>query len=660
MLSITDLPVEVIELIALHVAIQYPFRAPSQLFYFSLLNRHTHALLAPSNNHQLYANLFRSLFDVGALVRRLRSNPFKLPSLTLASPHPQLQSSNPFSQLCNSLLADAYFERLALFKRMRKFASHPPPVHPTQLRSSDLTPYEPLTRAQHLEHLPANSINRDLWLIYLMILENDGLNWIQLIKAANVTGFLLNYFHYEIYPSATAPGYPVERPEIAIALRLCHLFLDLEDSELEGNYWTSETGIETYLFALKPYTFASHQYDAAYAPCQIRKLPINSTSQKVLTTLSQKLTDREEATFFSPINSDSSDDESSHPLVRAGRLIDSPLSTSTNLSNTDKASSYTDSITGFQPIPKYSELIYMGRSIKILPPLLSHVALLSFFWSNIRHSVTPNGPSTGIDDQMDFFIKMMKKVKTLKSKQYDKEFLRLTSCLNPFESRGLRFDLFQSCIQGGWDGQFGFLDLTSFRQMLAGRLESVYEGRYGDQNQVFKLNEFIVRVRDGQPVEFIGDSRENATKLSSQVDDGDPDGTKSEDANDSLRKGCVEELEEEEPQESLVDHLLSMKSLINPTPVKPILVKYDPSEKYELQVHGAGHSSWGHFQVKGRVRAWDGMLAFLKIYDAGRHGRWLYRGYYSPGDMIVGRWRDTLTSEGSDGYEGTFIMFKRR
>jgi hypothetical protein len=89
-----------------------------------------------------------------------------------------------------------------------------------------------------------------------------------------MTIFDLKKQHYEINPSAISPGYPSERPEIAIALRLCHLFLDLNQEEAESQsdptsegakYWTSEAGIETYLFALKPYTFASHQ--VSLLPC---------------------------------------------------------------------------------------------------------------------------------------------------------------------------------------------------------------------------------------------------------------------------------------------------------------------------------------------------------------------------------------------------------
>lgn len=761
-IRITNLPLEVIELIALHLVIESPFRPPTNLFNFLLLNKQIYQLLGPHKNAQLYANVFRFLFDVKALQRRLRSIPpssdpprpsiasptlsnpsssthdhhhLHSPSTSPCDPPPERHSSFPTSHLsaardpshdhpsrsseppdlairtsphtkhpqddrqnlsrfdhnqdrhdggrgdpdhyhypsthsphqlkltptppssvspildrrspkqlvrkvCNHQLASAYFERLALFRRMRSFSVHPPPTHPNPQRAMDLEPYVGRPSIPQSGNRSMESISRDLWLIYFMVLENDGQNWIQLIQAANVTGFLLNYFHYEINPSATAPGYPIERPEIAVALKLCHLFLDLQDSNPSvSDYWTSEEGIETYLFVLKPFTLASHQYDVAYAPWSIRELPIDLSSEQVLQALSHKLTHREKLTL-TPIIWESSSDNPQNPLIHnhedqvldhlgAGPLIPiNPNEPSLSI-----------------PSSKYCELTYMGKPIKILPPLHSHVALLGFFWCNIRNAGPPEMQAAVVDDQLDFFLRMMKRLIKLTSNEYDKEFIRLTSCLDPFQSQGLRFDSYQSCFEGGWDGQFGFFDLSSYRQMLFGRMESVYQGRYGHQNQVFKVREFIVRLSDGQPVRFMEGTRERALKSNEEG------GRKHE---------RVERRTNEEPTENEIEHLIEMKYLLDPsTPVEPTLVSYDPSERYELQIHGDGHSSWGHFQVKGRVRAWDGMLTFLKIYDAGRHGRWLYRGYHAPGDMIVGRWRDTLTSAAVDGYEGTFVMFKR-
>ena len=92
-----------------------------------------------------------------------------------------------------------------------------------------------------------------------------------------------------------------------------------------------------------------------------------------------------------------------------------------------------------------------------------------------------------------------------------------------------------------------------------------------------------------------------------------------------------------------------------------------------------GHSSWGVFNLLGRIRPGDGFISISKEYVRapppflpiffmcsraqvdGDRGRWLYRGYLV-GDRhgnLVGRWRDTLSPIGVAGYEGCFFMGRR-
>jgi len=95
---------------------------------------------------------------------------------------------------------------------------------------------------------------------------------------------------------------------------------------------------------------------------------------------------------------------------------------------------------------------------------------------------------------------------------------------------------------------------------------------------------------------------------------------------------------------------------------------------------GEGHSSWGEFNLIGRIRPRDGFVYLAKEYTDGDRGRWLYRGYlvgagggagYTPASAsssafatsdghLVGRWRDTLSPINTHGYEGCFGMTRRR
>lgn len=85
----------------------------------------------------------------------------------------------------------------------------------------------------------------------------------------------------------------------------------------------------------------------------------------------------------------------------------------------------------------------------------------------------------------------------------------------------------------------------------------------------------------------------------------------------------------------------------------------DDDSQHELLISGVGHSAWGRFYLRGRVRAWDGMVILSKEYRPDGRGRWLYRGYVVNGTKLIGRWRDTFTPGDMSGYEGPFILSKR-
>lgn len=85
----------------------------------------------------------------------------------------------------------------------------------------------------------------------------------------------------------------------------------------------------------------------------------------------------------------------------------------------------------------------------------------------------------------------------------------------------------------------------------------------------------------------------------------------------------------------------------------------DDDSQYEMLISGVGHSAWGRFALRGRVRAWDGMVILSKEYRPDGRGRWLYRGYVINGNKLLGRWRDTFTPGDMSGYEGPFLLSKR-
>lgn len=81
----------------------------------------------------------------------------------------------------------------------------------------------------------------------------------------------------------------------------------------------------------------------------------------------------------------------------------------------------------------------------------------------------------------------------------------------------------------------------------------------------------------------------------------------------------------------------------------------------DVLIAGEGHSSWGQFLLRGRVRPVDGLITLLKQYEANR-GLWLYRGFVVGGrdGYFVGRWRDVESPVEQHGYEGCFVLGRRR
>jgi hypothetical protein len=69
-------------------------------------------------------------------------------------------------------------------------------------------------------------------------------------------------------------------------------------------------------------------------------------------------------------------------------------------------------------------------------------------------------------------------------------------------------------------------------------------------------------------------------------------------------------------------------------------------------------TSWGLAQIRGRIRAWDGLVILALHYSRHVMGRWLWRGYLHPGGHLLGRWRDTFTPDNLRGYEGAFGMVR--
>jgi len=265
---------------------------------------------------------------------------------------------------------------------------------------------------------------------------------------------------------------------------------------------------------------------------------------------------------------------------------------------------------------------HLGRTLRLSCPLVAPPAIMLF-----ARLVEPDIVGGQLDEVASAVAESAQPIQPARrlSRRSDHDFYRLLSTSDPHDpTTGLRqlgrpggSIPLRGQVEGSFSGRFSFYDFAAYRSMLVGRVASAYEGAVSDQLQVWRLEEHVVRLEDGKVEGGTG-----------PIFDGgfEPDW-----------KLANEErllLPGEEPE---------------------------ADARYEILITGRGHSAWGSFCLRGRVRSWDGMITLRKLYDAdgGQRGQWLYRGYLIGGNKLVGRWRDTFTDLQHVGYEGPFTLTRR-
>ncbi|KAN0066027.1 hypothetical protein ACQY0O_000119 [Thecaphora frezii] len=472
----------------------------------------------------------------------------------------------------------------------------------------------------------------NLWTAYMMLLENDGLN-LQQLKWGQIESYLAIHHAQVMLTDAVRPGYPLDSVDRALALHLTYLLTDPEQLASECKDESEEK-----LFVLRPYVFAAHKYNAMLAPWTIKNLPLNRFQ-------------------------DAQGGAMNGANVGVGNAQTNPF------------------LADLTPRSRRYEIEHCGKRLQIATPVLSQGALFSFFMKVERDpavlgmgallnqsdddAFTGMGVGVGGDEgggvDRQVRARSSRSPLSLSSLDHDIDVLRLLSCLDPYSSRGLSLLWCSGMFEGTWEGRFSFFDFDSYREMLAGRMRSLYEGPFGEQPQIWKIQERIVQLEEGEVPggkgsvlgagyaphpegAMLDDRMEEATAKEVKVVkreelwSGKGKARASEDAaKEAGRLGLpwdwakYPRFQDEEDGGNL-------------------------AERYEILLSGTGHSAWGRFVLRGRVRTWDGMLIMTKEYRPDGRGRWLYRGYSVAGGKLVGRWRDTFTPENMSGYEG-YVAF---
>ena len=277
---------------------------------------------------------------------------------------------------------------------------------------------------------------------------------------------------------------------------------------------------------------------------------------------------------------------------------------------------------------------------------------------------------------------------------HDRDFSRLIHCYDPMRCTGVQRRLWRGAFSGCWEGTFSFFEFEAFRDMIAGQSRALYEGQFGEQAQVWRMMETWVWREDygrRKARQRAVEREERAARVKAQREArlaelramGEDDAEMSEGMDDipsglplrgpatnagfpHTRPGTVGPLDTPAAEDqTLKDTVKVQVDAIEGYEVVPdseLDEAFDAAHEsgLEMILTGVGHSAWGRFILKGRVRAWDGLASLVKEYAPDSRGKWIYRGYVLSGDHFVGRWRDTFTPEQYVGYEGTFVLHRRR
>ena len=165
--------------------------------------------------------------------------------------------------------------------------------------------------------------------------------------------------------------------------------------------------------------------------------------------------------------------------------------------------------------------------------------------------------------------------------------------------------------------------------MLAGNSRALYEGPFGEQAQVWKLSETFVRPKSKKKKVAVDDTDDDMTGKGKAKAEGEstdeprnipfngpatnagfpadlPNSTSA-----GLATPSAEQLTLQETIKTQVEAIEGYE-IVPDDELNEACTSACPG--LEILLTGTGHSAWGRFILKGRVRAWDGMATLVKEY----------------------------------------------
>lgn len=457
-ITLTSLPPDVLTHVALCLATSTdsnPVGPPKHLLPFLLTSRTVNNHVSYNTNPSLYADIFRYQFDVRSLHRRL-------PSSRLTAPN----------------LAAELRRRWTSLKRILK-----------QGASAD---WRDRTYKDH-------EIKEDLMTAFLMLLESDGRNAIQLIQYAQLHSWINQYYQIRLTKIHREPSMPAETDEASLAMWIAWLLTDYRGLLLEADSRSLN-------WICTPYMLGTFFYKNSFAPWTTFSLPVPSANS--IRPLSP--TGASPNNDAAPLTQNTSPffvyDTTPAPLPLVNSNPSAPQPRARGRPATS-IHSQTAAAAGFT---------YFGSPLAITAPLISHAATLLYFSRMQKLPFNaPNQPAQSPQEHLTFLNHLEQKkglvyssstyvagldvasmglegVEELlrgkrnfapdyvhvklpsvsRSEGWDDQFARLTGCWNPFEmvkELGMpKFAWTKGCLSGDWDGRFVLPDMDTYRNVMTG------------------------------------------------------------------------------------------------------------------------------------------------------------------------------------------------
>ncbi|KAH7927562.1 hypothetical protein BV22DRAFT_1006674 [Leucogyrophana mollusca] len=312
----------------------------------------------------------------------------------------------------------------------------------------------------------------------------------------------------------------------------------------------------------------------------------------------------------------------------------------------------------FVPPPQTSDstaISHFSEIQRLTPPPLATPAILAYLTFAIQLSIPVRGAAPKFPYSPPTGPSLMQ------SREWEPDWQR---CINLGQSPyGGEFSgaYMPGSIEGVWEGFFTYTEFTAYAALLSGGPPPIlHKSLVAQHRQTWKLREYrLVPPSDadsypdntrplssGDPLRAYFPLGTHIRESSSAIEVREPG------RQDALRYLRWAPFDSDEISNREIQRL---QDII-------ILGEVSQFDFFFSNITFQGHSAWGQFNLIGRIRPCDGFISLSKEYLAGDRGKWLYRGFLvgNVNGNLAGRWRDTLSPSHVSGYEGCFVMSRRR